>query len=237
MPATFGSIRRCQPLLGTFVEISAAASMDADVEAAVEAAFAAIATVHDLMSVHAATSDLCRLERDASDAAISVHSWTFEVLAAALDFYLCSDALFDIRTVPVPGHAGFELSPCGQVRLLERGTRLDVGGIAKGFAVDRALDALRGFGMRAGLVNAGGDIAAFGPEPESVAVRDPRDPGRILCRIALDGCALATSGARFDPVRSLELSAPASSTRGQASRHPSPSGRQCGRRPASSPTR
>lgn len=208
MRATFASIRRCRPLLGTFVEISAAGSEVADLETAVEAAFAAIGTVHGLMSAHEATSDVSRLNRDAFDAAIAVHPWTFEVLAMALDLHECSNGIFDIRTAPARGHAGFALSRHGRVRFRDPGTRIDLGGIAKGFAVDRAIDALRGLGVGSGLVNAGGDIAAIGPERKVVDVRDPGDPRRVLCRVALGDSALASSGCRFDPVQSLDLSGP-----------------------------
>jgi thiamine biosynthesis lipoprotein len=208
MPATFASIRRCRPLLGTFVEIAVIGDRAADLEAAVEEAFAAIATVHGLMSVHEAASDVSRLNRAACAAEPAVHPWTFAVLAAALDFHGCSDGLFDVRTAPAPGPAGFELLSGYRVRLLDPELRIDLGGIAKGFAVDRAIDALRSRGISGGIVNAGGDVAAFGPDRTNVDVRDPGDPRRILCRVALRDNALATSGARFDPVRSLDLTGP-----------------------------
>ena len=59
-----------------------------------------------------------------------------------------------------------ELLPENAVRFRYPDVRIDLGGIAKGFAVDRALEALRGFGISSGMVNAGGDLAAFGPDPQ-----------------------------------------------------------------------
>jgi FAD:protein FMN transferase len=56
--------------------------------------------------------------------------------------------------------------------------------------------------MPRGLVNAGGDLAAFGPQAESVHLRDPRDPSRLLLEIALENDALASSGHGFDPFHS-----------------------------------
>jgi thiamine biosynthesis lipoprotein len=82
--------------------------------------------------------------------------------------------------------------------------RIDLGGIAKGFAVDRALEVLRGFDVRSGLVNAGGDLAAFGPEPQIVHVRNPRDPSQSICRIELADGALASTARRFDPFHSAD---------------------------------
>jgi thiamine biosynthesis lipoprotein len=77
---------------------------------------------------------------------------------------------------------------------------IDLGGIAKGFAVDRAVDTLRHFGMASGMVNAGGDLRAFGVEARTVHVRDPRDPGRPICRIDVASEALASTARRIDPI-------------------------------------
>jgi thiamine biosynthesis lipoprotein len=85
--------------------------------------------------------------------------------------------------------------------------------------------------MPAGLVNAGGDLMAFGPDPHAVHVRDPRDPGRLMCAIDVREEALATSGGRFDPSRSCDTigaaiidpgtGEPASAIRGATVRAPS----------------
>lgn len=208
MPATFTSIRRCRPLLGTFVEISAAGDVVADLEPAVEAAFAAVATVHGLMSIHEAGSDVSRLNRDAFAAPVPVHPWTVQVLASALDFHRCSGGILDIRVARARHDAGFELLPGDRVRFGDRSTRIDLGGIAKGFAVDRAIDALRRGGVTSGVVNAGGDIAVFGSDTMIVDIRYPADPRQILCRVALRDGALASSGARFDPALSMEPTRP-----------------------------
>jgi FAD:protein FMN transferase len=229
MLATFDSFRRLRPLLGTFVEVAAAGAAVADMAAAVEAAFAAIGTVHRLMSFHDEESDVSRLNHGAFEAAISVHRWTYQVLEAALDIHRRSNGLFDVRIAPalqqlglLPYHAGdlayaaltsshgeIELLAGGRVRFGDRAMRIDLGGIAKGFAVDRAIDVLREFGMPSGLVNAGGDLAAFGPRGIMVTVRDPGRPSRVLCQIELRDAAIASSGARFDPFRSLDAGGPA----------------------------
>jgi FAD:protein FMN transferase len=99
--------------------------------------------------------------------------------------------------------AAIELLPGRRIRFRRRGLRIDLGGIAKGFAVDQAIAALRRRGMAAGLVNAGGDLAAFGPA-ETVHIRDPRDPSRSILRLAVENAALASSAPRFDPMRSAQ---------------------------------
>jgi len=224
------SIRRARPLLGTFVEIGVSGAARPDMEMAVEAAFAAVAQVHRLMSFHDPRSDVGRLNREASAHAVTVHAWTFEVLKAALELHRGSGGVFDIAVAPVLQGMGLlprleddcpsnhvatstagaiELLDGGRVRFRHPGLRIDLGGIGKGFAVDRAVDALRNQGMTTGLVNAGGDLAAFGPASSSIHIRDPRDPRQLICRIEVSNKALASSGGRFDPFQSPATTGPA----------------------------
>ncbi|MGJ4931258.1 FAD:protein FMN transferase [Bradyrhizobium sp. HKCCYLS2038] len=213
MPATSTSIRRAQALLGTFVEIDATGATRHDTESAVEAAFAAIADIHRLMSFHDPDSDLSRLNRDASHGPVRVHPWTYTVLEAALEMARQSDGAFDIRVAGTrpspcdsPAVSAFELLADHHVRFPQAGVKLDLGGIAKGFAVDRAIDVLQNHGVQSALVNAGGDLSAFGVVPRLVALRDPRFPDRILGQIELSNEALASSARRFNPFESKETS-------------------------------
>jgi thiamine biosynthesis lipoprotein len=95
-----------------------------------------------------------------------------------------------------------QLLPENQVRFTNLSVRIDLGGIAKGYAVDRAVEALQQHGITDGLVNAGGDLRAFGPRSHLIDIRDPRQPERTLFRVALANGALASSAGRFDPMRS-----------------------------------
>jgi FAD:protein FMN transferase len=225
LPPASNSVSRARPLLGTFVEITVAGAAHADMHAAIEAAFAAVAKVHELMSFHETTSDLGRLNSEASAHPVGVHAWTFRVLEAAVVLHRRSTGIFDIAVAPVlqdlgalPHHCGpsrpersatteaIELLPEHCVRFHHPALRIDLGGIAKGFAVDRAIDVLHECGMPRGLVNAGGDLAAFGPRAETAHIRDPRDPSRLLLGLAIENQALASSGHRFDPLRSANTS-------------------------------
>jgi len=219
-------LRRAKPLLGTFVEI-AVEDAGPHAGAAIEAAFADIAKVHRLMSFHEPDSDVSRLNRDAAAHPVTVNSWTYVVLQAALDLHARSQGAFDIAVAPALRDMGFlprhddeaacpprvggsdaiELLPARSVRFRDGGVRIDLGGIAKGFAVDRAAEALAGFGVPAGLVNAGGDLAAFGPQPQSIDLRHPCDARRILCKVAVTNGALAASGGSVDPFSSWDVSA------------------------------
>ena len=195
--------KRCRPLLGTFVEIEAAS------EAAIEAGYAAIASVHRLMSAHEPASDLSRVNRFAHLGPVEVDAWTALVLERALFWAKESEGAFDPvragkaaiesgylprhRDQPAPAAAHWSwLELQGRsVRLLKPGC-IDLGGIAKGFAVDKAIEALRLAGADRGLVNAGGDLSAFGPRPWPVQIADPLTRSPRL-EIALDNEALATS--------------------------------------------
>jgi thiamine biosynthesis lipoprotein len=216
-------IRRARPLLGTFVEIAAGGAADA----AIEAAFAAVATVHRLMSFHDPASDVSRLNREAARRAVAVNAWTYQVLDTASAMHRASAGAFDIAVAPalqrigmLPGRerrvserpgstaAAIEMLPDGRVCFREP-CIIDLGGIAKGFAVDRAVDVLRRHAVPCGLVNAGGDLAAFGPRAHPVHVRDPRDPRQSLLRVMVRDAALATSGGRLDPALSAPPDSPA----------------------------
>lgn len=223
--SAFASIRRARALLGTFVEITAAGKRPAVLETAVERAFGAVSTVHDLMSFHRPDSDVDRLNRQAGRHAVPVHPWTSQVLEAALDLHRRSAGAFDIAVAPAledlgllprprsgaeslrPGLSrpgAIEIAAGEQVRFLHPGIRIDLGGIAKGFAVDKAVAVLRRHGVARGMVNAGGDLAVFGPHASDVHIRDPRDASRWICRVALREGALASSACP-EPSDSAEI--------------------------------
>jgi FAD:protein FMN transferase len=223
MQATSTSLRRARPLLGTFVEIDADDVEERHAEGAVEAAFAVVTEVHRLMSFHEADSDVSRLNRAASSGAVAVHPWTYQVMEMAVDINHRSAGAFDIgiastlqqlgqlpadeevRPSPVtsiPMSDAIELLADNRIRFTHPSVKIDLGGIAKGFAVDRAIDELRGHGVHSAIVNAGGDLAAFGPQPRTIQVRDPRSPDRLICQVDVRDQALASTGRRFDPFRS-----------------------------------
>ena len=83
------------------------------------------------------------------------------------------------------------------IRFLRDGLRIDLGGIAKGYAVDRSIDQLRKLGIEHAMVNAGGDTRLIGDrrgKPWIVGVRDPRNEGKMVTRLPLENEAISTSG-------------------------------------------
>ena len=205
---TSAELRRARPLLGTFVEIRASAPTAAEAERAVGAAFAAVDRVQTLMSFHDPLSDVSRLNRRAGRS-VCVHAWTHFVLRRAQELHAATAGLFDIATAPalvrsgwLPGDAAAVAATgtAADITLLaghrvrfRRPLLIDLGGIAKGFAVDRAVAALRRHGATAGTVNAGGDLRIFGSAREPVHVRRPESPGEFQLLTTLQNSALATS--------------------------------------------
>jgi thiamine biosynthesis lipoprotein len=172
MKPSSSSVRRARPLLGTLVEIR----IDSSDLRAVERAFAAIERVHRAMSAQDSSSDIARLR---AGRRCALDPWTRRVLERAEEIRLATDGLFDCAA-------------CDYA--------LD--GIAKGFAVDRAVECLQDAGIASGVVNAGGDLRVFGDEPEEIYVRLPQQPGRLLRLGSLRNAAIATSGSRgvVDPL-------------------------------------
>jgi thiamine biosynthesis lipoprotein len=206
-------VRRARPLLGTLVQIAAAASLPAvELHAAVTAAFAEIALVHSLMSWHDAGSDLSRINRLAALGPQPLHPHTRAVLAAALEFARLSAGAFDpcvaatltkwgllpaAADVPAPDtHASWrDIELDGECVRFHRPLWVDLGGIAKGYAVDLALQCLLRLGVPQCVVNAGGDLRVAGPAAHLVAIRHPLHAHALVHQLALSNEALATSSA------------------------------------------
>ncbi len=85
-----------------------------------------------------------------------------------------------------------------RARLLYSGTHLDLGGIAKGYAVDRAAELLVKAGVKGAIVNAGGDIRVVGERPGGgpwhIGIQHPRDPQALLTKLDVTDTAVVTSG-------------------------------------------
>ena len=204
-------IRRARPWLGTIVDIQIEGLGEAAALAALDAAFAEVARVHRCMSFHEADSDLSRIHRSAPGSVVSVDERTAEVLHIAQNVELLSHGVFNIAVaarlvangclprpaspfVPDPSACwrDVELLSAHGVRLLKP-LWLDLGGIAKGYAVDRAIDILQRSGATQACVNAGGDLRVFGARAEPVWLRLGQDSATLRAAVELENAAVATS--------------------------------------------
>ena len=184
-------------------------------------AFAEIDRIDSLMSRHSPASELSRVNRLAAAQAVSCSPELIAVLKRSQRFARASGGAFDITVgsltqlwnfpdvLAPPATAridsaralvGHEFLQVGedQVQLRRRGTRLDLGGAAKGFAVDRAAIVLQAAGASSGLIIAGGNIRFWGQKPDGrpwrFGVQHPRAPDQLVEVENLGLNALATSG-------------------------------------------
>jgi thiamine biosynthesis lipoprotein len=182
-------LQRARPLLGTIVSIRIRGVGAEEAGAAMAGGFAAIAEVHRLMSFHEETSDVSRLNREALERAVAVDAHTLRVLRRALEFAAESSGAFDVTVarelvefglLPRPparfapdaaaSWRDIELLPDGRVRF-HRPLWIDLGGIAKGYAVDQAMAQMTDIAQAQLCINAGGDLRVRGCESESVCLK------------------------------------------------------------------
>lgn len=220
------SMRRARALLGTIVDISAEGAAHARLEAAIEHAFERIDAIQRLLSVHEPRSEISRINKSRSAEQFHVNPCTHWILTWVERLWRESGGVFD------PTIAAGGISTMHNLQLLGRNevrlggpVRLDLGGIAKGFAVDEAVQVLIKNGVSSGLVNAGGDMRAFGGV-YGIVLRAPSAPQCCQWKINLRDAALATSATYFaepptserrrrhlvDPVSKRELRSPCSVT-------------------------
>ena len=216
------SIERARPLLGTIVAVRVHGAAPRRAHRAIERAFTALAEIHRLMSFQEAASDVSRINREAARQSVIVHAHTYRVLAWAAHIAQVSDGIFDASIAarlvewgilaapaaapPVDPNATFrdiELLPGRRVRC-RRPLWLDLSGIAKGYAVDRAIAALTRSGITGACVNAGGDLRILGRQAESVALRAAVPSTGSLATVEIEGGALATSSGHVTRRRHAE---------------------------------
>jgi thiamine biosynthesis lipoprotein len=180
---------------------------------AIDEAFAEIALVHGLMSFQEKGSDISRLNREACDRTVEVHPATFEVLHWAQRIGDASAGAFDITIAAKLVGWGlleappsrFEPHPQANWRDIElrddyssvrfrHPLWIDVSGIAKGYAVDRAIERLQQFGPRQICVNAGGDLRVVGPDEERVALQLPALDDTVPVLNIQDAAVASSSG-------------------------------------------
>jgi thiamine biosynthesis lipoprotein len=166
------------------------------------------------MSFHEPDSDVSRLNRAGAGNPVAVDPRTFAVLTQAQHMAEASGGIFDVTIAPdlvawgfLPRPAGPKPDPAASWRdieltapntvLLHRPLWIDLGGIAKGYAVDQAVTAMALPKDVQCSVNAGGDLRIQGPAPERVLLRAPAD-GENVPVLELDNASLASSSGRDD---------------------------------------
>lgn len=218
-------------VMGTFVHVIAVAADSNTAGGCIEAAFAEIGKIDELMSVYKSNSEISELNRDGFERAVKVSKSTYEVLQKGIEFSELTGGAFDITVGPLVAlwhsaedanslPADAELSEARSkvgydklyldanemsVRFAVEGMRVDLGGIAKGYAIDKAVEAMQKAGAAGGMVDIGGDIRCFGLPSAGqnrwrIGLQDPDktkdgfDAGTPLLVLHLTDAAVATSG-------------------------------------------
>ena len=208
--------------MGTVIEITLIGDDEEAANKAVLQAFQEIKRIETLMSPWLDSSDVTRINRSSGKESVKVSPETMEVIKKAQEISELSEGGFDITVGPLTelwrkarkkkippsieevkeklGLVNFkniEMDQEGKVFLKKKGMAIDLGGIAKGYAVDRAFKLLKSLGYRNLIVNAGGDLRVGGfknKQPWSIGIQNPRESQKILARISISDTAVATSG-------------------------------------------
>ena len=220
-----GTVERSRPLLGTFVQVMVSADDRELAHERVEAAFAAGANLHSLLSFHLPTSDISRLNREAAITPVRVSDHTYEVIRLALEIAAASAGLFDITVAnqlvaqgllprPSLAPAPDPLASWQDIELLapplirfRRPLWIDVGGIAKGYAVDQATEIVQRDSLRC-RINAGGDLRVAGAWRDRVMLSVPDHPAAQLPTVELANASLASSGTPAPKENQIAASSP-----------------------------
>ena len=205
-------------MLGTFVEISIKGDLDREsLLSCAETAFKSIKNIEETMSFHIKDSELSILNRSASNSPVKVSRDLFEVLRTGLAYSRLSDGLFDLtigcRLVlegKLPDHGvNFSSNANWSDIVIEDDTvffnkplLIDLGGIAKGYAVDRGFESIREIESTKDrlskiVVNAGGDLRVWPWKGEAIAIRIPKEPYTKTTDVTMQNISLATSGPYF----------------------------------------
>ena len=216
-------VKRSQMLMGTLVFVTAVAADQSTAGAAASAAFAEIRRLESLLSTWIPTSDLSRVNAAAGRAPVTVSPETMDLLKRSVTMAELTGGGFNIalgpaieawnvgnepripsgdeldRLRPLTNLSALQLDDHeGTVYLAQEGMRVDVGGIGKGFAADRAVDVMRQAGAIAGVIALSGDIKTFGEMPDGrpfvFGIQHPREPSALIGRIALKNEAISTAG-------------------------------------------
>lgn len=210
--------------IGTFVSIRLFGFRWSDFDSAFNKAFSAMDSVDNIANIYKEDSEVSRLNRTGARTPVMVSKDLFLLIKDSKILYKESDGAFDITVAPlvelwkpykgrdsIPDKESIQkaLSQVGSDKLIldqqketvffkKEGMKIDLSAIAKGYAVDKAIAAIRSCGFSSALVNAGGDLFCLGKRDFfflwRIGIQDPRNRGDLLEVLRLSDSAVATSG-------------------------------------------
>jgi thiamine biosynthesis lipoprotein len=209
-------------IMGTRITVELWSEDKDKAEQAIDAVLDEERHVDESMSTYKPTSEVSQVNAKAADGPMRISKELFDLLVTAKEYSVLTDGAFDItyasvgylydfrkrvrpdeaqiqKALPAVNFRHVLLDPKNQtVQFSQKGVRIDLGGIAKGYAVDRGIDVLKSRGFTRAYVSAGGDSRIIGDrfgKPWMVGIRDPRKgEGEVITRIPLTDAAISTSG-------------------------------------------
>ena len=212
---------RDEAIMGTAIHVEAWSADGSATTAAIDAVMREMHRIDALMSPYKESSELSRINRDAASGPVEIDAELFDLLTQSIAFSKLSGGAFDItyasaghlydyrrRIRPTEeqlsaaresiGYRHLQLERAARtVRFARAGVRIDLGGFAKGYAVDNGAAILAAHGVRHAVVAAGGDSRMLGDRcgrPWTIGVRDPRRDGEVVALLPLEDVAVSTSG-------------------------------------------
>lgn len=207
--------------MGTAVRVELWSDDHAAGAAAIRSVMDEMHRIDRAMSPFKPDSELSRINRDAAAMPVQISAEMFHLIARSIEFSRLSDGAFDItyasvgclydyrlhikpsdqarkRACAAVGYRNLILdAKARSIRFAREGVRIDLGGFAKGHAVDNATAILRRRGICHAIVSAGGDSRVIGDRrgrPWTIGVRHPRRPGEVVAMLPLEDVAISTSG-------------------------------------------
>jgi len=214
-------VSRSEAIMGTAIYVELWSDDRAAANATIDAVMQEMHRIDALMSPYKESSELSLVNRDAARRPVEVCVELFDLLARSIAFSELSGGAFDItyasaghlydyrrRIRPTAAQLAAARAAIGYrhlqldharrtVRFAREDVRIDLGGFAKGYAVDNGAAILAQHGVRHAVVAAGGDSRMLGDRcgrPWMVGVRDPRREGEVVALLPLENAAVSTSG-------------------------------------------
>ena len=221
IPASADWVGDARPMMGTEVSVLLWHDDPVAGELLVEQVFAEVHRIDQLMSTYIDDSRISDINRRAASEPVPAGDELFQLIRRSLDISVLTLGAFDVTYESVGQHYDFrnrqrpddttvaeerklinwkfvELDQAsGTVSFREQGVRINLGGIAKGYVVERGITILRMNGIEHGIVTAGGDSRLLGDrrgQPWMVGIRDPRKDGQVAISVPLEDEAISTSG-------------------------------------------
>ncbi|MGO8854462.1 MAG: FAD:protein FMN transferase [Steroidobacteraceae bacterium] len=223
LPAHAEWVRRVTDgIMGTRITVELWADDKDKADRAIDAVLDSMRHVDETMSTYKPTSEVSLVNAKAADGPMPITKELFDLLTTAKEYSVITEGAFDItyasvgymydfrnhirpsegqiqKALPAVDYRHVLLDPKKQtVQFSQKGVRIDLGGIAKGYSVDRGIDVLKSLGFTRAYVSAGGDSRIIGDrfgKPWMVGIRDPsKGEGAVITRIPLVDAAISTSG-------------------------------------------